>query len=47
MDGGKVGLNNAVLFMHCGEVDGFATVAAWATVGHSKSGATAKTAVTV
>src|SRR5271165_2719958 len=47
MDGGKVGLKKAVLAMHCGEVDGFATVAAWTTAGDSKSGATAKTAVTV
>ena len=45
MDGGNCGLKNAVLAMHCGEVEGFATVAAWATIGSAKSGANAHAAV--
>jgi hypothetical protein len=41
IDGGNCGLKNAVLAIHCGDVEGFATVAAWATAGKSKSGVTA------
>ena len=40
IDGGKVGLKFAVLFMHCGEVDGFATTLL-AAAGKDKNGATA------
>src|SRR6516225_2387726 len=45
IDGGRVGLKNAVLSMHCGEVEGFATVAPWETVGNPNSGANAHAAV--
>ena len=38
--GGNVGLKFAVLFMHCGEVDGFATTLL-AAAGKDKNGATA------
>jgi hypothetical protein len=44
MDGGNCGLKNAVLLMHCGEVEGFDTVAAAAAVGNARSGANAHAA---
>ena len=40
MEGGRLGLKNAVLFIQSGAVDGFDTVCASVTVGSAKSGAT-------
>jgi hypothetical protein len=40
MDGGRLVLKNAVLFIQFGAVDGFDTVCASVTVGSAKSGAT-------
>ena len=41
IDGGKVGLKNAVLFMQSGGVDGFDTVCAAAIFGNARNGANA------
>src|ERR1700758_119735 len=38
IEGGRLGLKNAVLFMQSGAVDGFDTVCALVTVGSAKSG---------
>src|ERR1700751_4842684 len=47
IDGGNCGLKNAVLDMHWGEVEGFATVAAWAAAGNPTSGPKAHKAARV
>jgi hypothetical protein len=47
MDGAKLGLKNAVLFIQSGAVDGFDTVCATATVVSASSGATPHAAVRI
>ena len=47
IDGGKVGLKKALLSPHCGDGVGFATVAAWPTLGNAKNGITANAAATL
>jgi hypothetical protein len=47
MDGGRVGLKNAVLFIQSGAVDGFDTVCAAAKVGNPTSGPNAHMAARV
>src|ERR1700747_1326065 len=41
IDGGKVGLKKAALFIQSGAVEGLATICAWATIGSARSGKTA------